>query len=198
MYNIPLALQQNNYQYLPGTWHYIFGRFTLLSLALQKNNYQYLVPSTLFFPFYSAPPRVANNFLALGATCPTVVFSCPPRAATNNYLVVTWCCLTLSRQQCELVGRLDLSVSQLVAFAKEGMIHGNGKVKAKRQELPLKSEDGGFEKLRTRYEVVHYTYYSTKRQAEFTGEIKNFGSSNQKSRLSFRGKNGNRESLRRS
>lgn len=29
-----------------------------------------------------------------------------------------------------------------MAFAKEGVNHGDGKVKAERQELPLKSEDG--------------------------------------------------------
>lgn len=68
------------------------------------------------------------------------VFFCPPRAA-NNCLVYTWYCITLFGQ-CEFLGRVDLSVAQLVAFAKEGMIHGDGKFKAKRQEWPLKNEGG--------------------------------------------------------
>lgn len=101
--------------------------FTLSSvpLSLQTANIYLVVPGTaVVYRFTLSPPRAANNYV-------------PGR----TWCIYYYCILTFFRQ-CELLGRLDLSVEQLVAFAKEGVNHGDGKVKAKRQELPLKSEEG--------------------------------------------------------
>lgn len=54
------------------------------------------------------------------------------------------CCrhLRTSYYQGELVGRLDLSVAQLMTFAEEGTLDGDGKTRARSQKLPLKNRDG--------------------------------------------------------
>lgn len=67
------------------------------------------------------------------------LFVVSPRAANKQ---LTNCCLDDFARQSEFLGRLELSVDQLVKFSKEGARCGDGRVKAKRQELPLKNEGG--------------------------------------------------------